>query len=144
MACARSANIVWASVRSERFTSNPGPLPELTPDAIRRIRESLDVSRAVFAHMIRVPVPGRWKAGSRAGPARRIPPPRSFSWRKNTPIRSNAWPRFSRQPRLIRTLGSSNSSQHCFGSTSIPTPATKPGANTPLGWIALPRTTSRD
>ena len=32
------------------------PLPELTPDAIRRIRESLDVSRAVFAHMIRVPV----------------------------------------------------------------------------------------
>ena len=34
----------------------PRPLPELTPDAIRRIRESLDVSRAVFAHMIRVPV----------------------------------------------------------------------------------------
>lgn len=32
------------------------PLPELTPDAIRRIRESLDVSRAVFAHLIRVPV----------------------------------------------------------------------------------------
>ena len=34
----------------------PRPLPELTADAIRRIRESLDVSRAVFAHMIRVPV----------------------------------------------------------------------------------------
>ena len=34
----------------------PRPLPELTPDAIRRIRESLDVSRAIFAHMIRVPV----------------------------------------------------------------------------------------
>ena len=32
------------------------PLPDLTPDAIRRIRASLDVSRAVFAHMIRVPV----------------------------------------------------------------------------------------
>ena len=32
------------------------PLPELTPGSIRRIRESLDVSRAVFAHMIRVPV----------------------------------------------------------------------------------------
>ena len=32
------------------------PLPQLTPEAIRRIRESLDVSRAVFAHMIRVPV----------------------------------------------------------------------------------------
>ena len=34
----------------------PRPLPGLTPDAIRRIRESLDVSRPVFAHMIRVPV----------------------------------------------------------------------------------------
>ena len=34
----------------------PRPLPEMTPDAIRRIREGLDVSRAVFAHMIRVPV----------------------------------------------------------------------------------------
>lgn len=34
----------------------PRPLPELTPDAIRRIRASLDISRAVFAHMIRVPV----------------------------------------------------------------------------------------
>ncbi len=32
------------------------PLPQLTPDAIRRIRENLDVSRAVFAHLIRVPV----------------------------------------------------------------------------------------
>ena len=32
------------------------PLPQLSPEAIRRIRESLDVSRAVFAHMIRVPV----------------------------------------------------------------------------------------
>ena len=34
----------------------PRPLPELTPQTVRRIRESLDVSRAVFAHMIRVPV----------------------------------------------------------------------------------------
>ena len=34
----------------------PRPLPELTPDAIRRIREGLDVSRAVFAHMVRVPL----------------------------------------------------------------------------------------
>ncbi len=34
----------------------PRPFPELTPGSIRRIRESLDVSRAVFAHMIRVPV----------------------------------------------------------------------------------------
>ena len=34
----------------------PRPLPELTPDEIRRIRENLDVSRAVFAYMIRVPV----------------------------------------------------------------------------------------
>ena len=31
-------------------------LPELTPDAIRRIRANLDVSRAVFACMIRIPV----------------------------------------------------------------------------------------
>ena len=34
----------------------PRPLPELTPDAIRSIRAELDVSRAVFAHMIRVSV----------------------------------------------------------------------------------------
>ena len=34
----------------------PRPLPELTPETIRRIREGLDVSRAVFAHMIRVSV----------------------------------------------------------------------------------------
>ena len=42
------------TLRTVHFESRP--LPELTPDAIRRIRESLDVSRAVFAHMIRVPV----------------------------------------------------------------------------------------
>ncbi len=34
----------------------PRPLPELSPSAIRGIRDRLDVSRAVFAHMIRVPV----------------------------------------------------------------------------------------
>ena len=32
------------------------PLPGLTPDMIKRIREELDVSRAVFAHRLRVPV----------------------------------------------------------------------------------------
>ena len=32
------------------------PLPELTPEMIRGVREGLDVSRAVFAHMLRVPV----------------------------------------------------------------------------------------
>ena len=32
------------------------PLPVLTPDMIKRIREDLDVSRAVFAHLLRVPV----------------------------------------------------------------------------------------
>ena len=32
------------------------PLPELTPDAIKKVREELSVSRAVFAHMLRVPV----------------------------------------------------------------------------------------
>ena len=31
-------------------------LPELSPGAIRDIRDQLDVSRAVFAHTIRVPV----------------------------------------------------------------------------------------
>ena len=42
------------TLRTVRVESRP--LPKLTPIAIRRIRESLDVSRAVFAHMIRVPV----------------------------------------------------------------------------------------
>ena len=32
------------------------PLPALTPDMIRNLREDLDVSRAVFAHLLRVPV----------------------------------------------------------------------------------------
>ena len=41
------------------------PLPELTPEAIRDIRNRLEVSRAVFAHMIRVPVRTveRWEQG---------------------------------------------------------------------------------
>ena len=49
----------------------PRPLPELTPDAIRRIREGLDVSRAVFAHMIRVPVRTMegWEQGRTTPPA---------------------------------------------------------------------------
>ena len=42
------------TLRTVRVELNP--LPELTPDAIRQIRENLDVSRAVFAHVIRVPV----------------------------------------------------------------------------------------
>lgn len=43
----------------------PRPLPALTPDAIRGIRNRLDVSRPVFAHMIRVPVRTveRWEQG---------------------------------------------------------------------------------
>ncbi len=43
----------------------PRPLPELTPETIRGIRSRLDVSRAVFAHMIRVPVRTveRWEQG---------------------------------------------------------------------------------
>ena len=32
------------------------PLPELTPSEIKQIRKDIDVSRAVFAHMLRVPV----------------------------------------------------------------------------------------
>ena len=44
---------------------DPRPLPELTPDAIRGIRDRLEVSRAVFAHLIRVPVRTveRWEQG---------------------------------------------------------------------------------
>ena len=43
----------------------PRPLPDLAPDAIRNIRHRLDVSRAVFAHMIHVPVRTveRWEQG---------------------------------------------------------------------------------
>ena len=46
------------------------PLPELTPEAIRGIRDRLDVSRAVFAHMIRVPVRTveRWEQGRSSPP----------------------------------------------------------------------------
>ena len=49
---------------------DPRPLPELTPDAIRGIRNRLDVSRAVFAHMIRVPVRTveRWEQGRSSPP----------------------------------------------------------------------------
>ena len=49
----------------------PRPLPELTPQAIRGIRTRLDVSRAVFAHMIRVPVRTmeRWEQGRSSPPA---------------------------------------------------------------------------
>ena len=46
-----------AAKRTLRTTRvEPRPLPVLTPEAIRRIRADLDVSRAVFAHMLRVPV----------------------------------------------------------------------------------------
>ena len=43
----------------------PRPLPALTSDAIREIRDRFEVSRAVFAHMIRVPVRTveRWEQG---------------------------------------------------------------------------------
>ena len=34
----------------------PRPLPKLTPEIIRSARERLGASRAVFAHMIRVPI----------------------------------------------------------------------------------------
>ena len=49
----------------------PRPLPELSPSAIRGIRDRLDVSRAVFAHMIRVPV--RTVEGWEQGKCRRPP-----------------------------------------------------------------------
>ena len=56
----RSGRCTLRSVHVE-----PRPLPELTPDAIRGIRNRLEVSRAVFAHMIRVPVRTveRWEQG---------------------------------------------------------------------------------
>ena len=48
----------------------PRPLPKLTPEAIRGIRERLAVSRAVFAHMIRVPARTveRWEQGRSTPP----------------------------------------------------------------------------
>ena len=56
----RAGRLTLRSVRVE-----PRPLPELTPETIRDVRSRLDVSRAVFAHMIRVPVRTveRWEQG---------------------------------------------------------------------------------
>ena len=47
----------------------PRPLPKLTPEIIRSTRNRLGLSRAVFAHMIRVPIRTveRWEQG-RSGP----------------------------------------------------------------------------
>ncbi|MYA15821.1 MAG: transcriptional regulator [Gammaproteobacteria bacterium] len=66
------------------------PLP-LTPEAIRDIRNHLDVSRAVFAHMIRVPVRTveRWEQG-RSSPPELIAA--LFSWHESTPTHSSVWP----------------------------------------------------
>ena len=48
----------------------PRPLPKLTPEIIRSARDRLGVSRAVFAHMIRVPVRTveRWEQGRSSPP----------------------------------------------------------------------------
>lgn len=56
----RAGRLTLRTVRVE-----PRPLPELTPETIRDVRSRLDVSRAVFAHMIRVPVRTveRWEQG---------------------------------------------------------------------------------
>ena len=61
----RAGKVTLRTVRVE-----PRPLPQLTPDAIRDIRNRLDVSRAVFAHMIRVPVRTveRWEQGRSSPP----------------------------------------------------------------------------
>ena len=50
----------------------PRPLPKLTPEIIRSARDRLGVSRAVFAHIIRVPIRTveRWEQG-------RLSPPES-------------------------------------------------------------------
>lgn len=42
------------TLRTTRFEAKP--LPRLTPDMIKRIRQELDVSRAVFAYLLRVSV----------------------------------------------------------------------------------------
>lgn len=57
------------TLKTVRF--EPRPLPEFTPEAIRGVRTRLDVSRAVFAHMIRVPVRTveRWEQGRSNPPA---------------------------------------------------------------------------
>ena len=46
------------------------PLPKLTPEIIRSARDRLGVSRAVFAHMIRVPIRTveRWEQGRSTPP----------------------------------------------------------------------------
>ena len=69
----------------------PRPLPELTPDVIRNIRDRLDVSRAVFAHMRSASPSARSSAGSRAGRAPPNRPRPSSSWRRSTRTRSTAW-----------------------------------------------------
>ena len=48
----------------------PRPLPKLTPEVICSARERLGVSRAVFAHMIRVPIRTveRWEQGRSSPP----------------------------------------------------------------------------
>ena len=71
----------------------PRPLPKLTPEVIRSVRDRLGVSRAVFARMIRVPIRTveRWEQGrssppnqpwpSSAGDLRRPPCSATRSWR---------------------------------------------------------------
>ncbi len=56
----RAGTVTLRTVRVE-----PRPLSEPTPQAIHDIRNHLDVSRAVFAHMIRVRVRTveRWEQG---------------------------------------------------------------------------------
>lgn len=45
-----------AGKRTLRTTRVPRPLPGLSPERIRTIREELNLSRAVFASMLRMPV----------------------------------------------------------------------------------------
>ena len=71
----------------------PRPLPELTPQAIRGVREHLDVSRAVFATHDPRPHPHRRALGARPV----VPPPDSApqpssSWPRSTRTLSSAWP----------------------------------------------------
>ena len=69
----------------------PRPLPELTPDTIREIRDRLDVSRAVFAHMIRVPGKDRGTLGTG-----QVPP---------APLCRSTDPHGAEIPRYLRSSG---------------------------------------
>ena len=60
-----------AGKRTLRTTWVPQPLPGLSPERIRSIREELNLSRAVFASMLRTPIRTLegWEQGRSKPPA---------------------------------------------------------------------------